>query len=165
MKIFYLIKIPNVITDEKTNSTKLISDNEGNMKLHIIGLKDCPSSKATKNILPEDSHISVGNFTGFKNKDDIEYIEINEQKAQFKKVYPRITFPFILFNNKFIGGNDVLQEIIRNIDNVNQILDNYKDYYTIINNSNDEKITLSKLNPDEIKRLKEILKNIKISKI
>ena len=159
MKIFFLIKIPNIITDGKTNFKKLISDDE-NMRLHIIGLKYCPSSIATKEKLPKNSHISEGNFTGFKNTDNIEYIEINEQKAQFKKYYPGITFPFILFNNKFIGGNDVFQEIIKNIDHVNKILNKYKDYYTITNNSNKEEITLSELKPDEIKRLKEIL-NIK----
>lgn len=158
MKIFYLIKIPNVITDGKTNSKKLISYNEENMRLHIIGLENCTSSKDTKKILSIDSYRSVDNFTEFENIDDIEYIEINEQiKEQFKEAYKSITFPFILFNNKFIGGNDVLQEIINNIDNVNQILDKYKYSYTIIDQTNENKITLSKLKPDEIKRLKEIL--------
>jgi glutaredoxin len=163
MKIFYLIRIPNVITDEKTNSTKLISYNEENMRLHIIGLENCTFSKATKKILSIDSYRSVDHFTGFKNIDDIEYIEINEQiKEQFKEAYERITFPFILFNNKFIGGNDVLQEIINNIDNidnVNQILDKYKNSYTKIDQTNENKITLSKLTQDEIKRLKQILIN------
>ena len=145
MSIFFLIKILN---------TNFENPEKHNMKLQIIGLKDCTFSIQTKNKLPKGYYIRlVNNFTKFENNTDVEYIEINqiqELKDIYKKKYEISSFPIVLFNNKLIGGNDSFQEIISNIDNTNEIINNYQNNYNL---------KLKKLEPSEIKRLKEILEN------
>ena len=145
MSIFFLIKISN---------TNFENPEKHNMKLQIIGLKDCTYSIQTKNKLPKNYYIRlVNNFTEFENNTDVEYIEINkiqELKDIYKKKYEISSFPIVLFNNKLIGGNDSFQEIISNIDNTNEVINNYQNNYNL---------KLKKLEPSEIKRLKEILEN------
>ena len=151
MSIFFLIKISNINNFENPE--------KHNMKLQIIGLKDCTFSIQTKNKLPIGFFIRLVNkFTEFENNTDVEYIEINqiqELKDIYKKKYEISSFPIVLFNNKLIGGNDTFQEIISNIDNTNEVINNYQNKYNL---------KLKKLEPIEIKRLKEILNNYLFNK-
>ena len=51
-------------------------------------------------------------------------VTTDKKKNSLYKKYNHSTFPKILFNKHFIGGNDNLQLIIKQCDSLNNILDN-----------------------------------------
>ena len=63
----------------------------------------------------------------FKNR-NINYKNIvvttEKKKNSLKKKHKHNSFPQIIFNKKFIGGNDNLQLIIKQCDVLNNVLDN-----------------------------------------